>query len=257
MNWIRDRVLNRELVCGTWLNLGSSMTAEIAALAGFDWVVLDLEHGAGGHDSLLHQMQAVSAAPAAPIVRVAWNEAPRFKRVLDLGCAGVVVPYITTAAEAEQAVAAMRYPPQGIRGAASLTRAAAYGKDFTEYLSTANDKLLTVVQIETEPTLEHVDKIAAVDGVDVLFIGPLDLSVSMGIPSQFDHPRFRSAVARVNEAARRAGKAAGILLGRVEQIEQTVADGFTFIGIGSDGSVLANGMRALASALKEHAPGPT
>ena len=151
----------------------------------------------------------------------------------------------------------MRYPPQGIRGAASLTRAAAYGKDFSEYLSTANQKLLTVVQIETEPTLEHLDDIAAVDGVDVLFIGPLDLSVSMGIPAQFDHPRFRAAVARVNEAARRAGKAAGILLGRVEQIEQTVADGFTFIGIGSDGSVLANGMRALASAVKEHPRGPT
>ncbi|MCJ7821875.1 MAG: aldolase/citrate lyase family protein [Armatimonadetes bacterium] len=257
MNWIRDRVLNGERVCGTWLNLGSAMTAEIAALAGFDWVVLDLEHGAGDHDSLTHQIQAVSATPAAPIVRIAWNEAPRFKRVLDLGCAGIVVPYVTTPAEAEQAVASMRYPPQGIRGAASLTRAAAYGKDFAEYLSTANQKLLTVVQIETEPTLDYLDEIAAVDGVDVLFIGPLDLSVSMGIPAQFDHPRFRSAVARVNEAARRAGKAAGILLGRVEQIEQTVADGFTFIGIGSDGSVLANGMRTLASAVKEHPRGPT
>ena len=255
MNYIRDRVLNRELLSGTWLNLGSSMTAEIAALAGFDWVVLDLEHGAGDHDSLVHQLQAVSGTPAAPIVRVAWNEAPRFKRVLDLGCAGVVVPYVTTPAEAEQAVAAMRYAPEGVRGTASLTRAAAFGREFDEYFATANEKLLTVVQIETEATLEHVDEIAAVDGVDVLFIGPLDLSVSMGIPRQLDHARFRAAVAKVNEAARGAGKAAGTLLGTPDQIEQAVADGFTFIGLSSDGSVVAEGMRALAVAFAPHRQG--
>jgi len=252
MNWIRERVLKGELVCGTWLNLGSSMTAEIAALAGFDWVVLDLEHGAGDHDSLVHQLQAVSGTPAAPIVRVAWNEAPRFKRVLDLGCAGIVVPYVTSRAEAEQAVAAMRYPPQGIRGAASLTRAAGFGKDFGEYLATANEKLLTVVQVETEPTVEQADEIAAVDGVDVLFIGPLDLSVNMGIPRQFDHPRFRAAVAKVNEAAHKAGKTTGILIGTADQIEQTVADGFTFVGLSSDGTVMAEGMRALAAAFQPH-----
>jgi len=248
MDYIRDRVLNRELLCGTWLNLGSSMTAEIAGLAGFDWVVLDLEHGAGDHDSLLHQLQAVAGTSASPIVRIAWNEAPKFKRVLDLGVAGVVVPYVTTPAEAEQAVAAMRYPPQGIRGAASLTRAAGFGEHFSEYLATANEKLLTVVQVETESTLEHVDEIAAVDGVDVVFVGPLDLSLNMGIPRQLDHPRFRAAMAKVNEAARRAGKAAGILISGPDQIEQTIADGFTFIGIGSDGTVLAEGMRALSSA---------
>ena len=92
MNYVRDRVLNRELLSGTWLNLGSGMTAEIAATAGFDWVVIDLEHGSGDHESCLHQLQAVAGTPAAPIVRIAWNEAPRFKRVLDLGAAGVVVP---------------------------------------------------------------------------------------------------------------------------------------------------------------------
>ncbi len=255
MRSIRERVLRGELLSGTWLNLGSSITAEIAGLAGFDWVVLDLEHGAGDHDSLLHQMQAVSATPAAPIVRVAWNEAPRFKRVLDLGCAGVVVPYVTTPAEAEQAVAAMRYPPQGIRGAATMTRATAFGKEADQYLATANDKLLTVVQIETESTLDHVDEIAAVEGVDVLFIGPLDLSINLGIPQQLDHPRFRAAVAKVNQAARRAHKAAGILLFSPDQLAQTIADGFTFIGLSSDGTVLADGMRALAAAFQPHRRG--
>ena len=248
MNYIRDRVLNRELLSGTWLNLGSGMTAEIAATVGFDWVVIDLEHGSGDHESCLHQLQAVAGTPAAPIVRIAWNEAPRFKRVLDLGAAGVVVPYVTTAEEARQAVAAMRYPPQGIRGAASLNRAADFGHSFNEYFATANDKLTTIVQVETEETLARVGDIAAIDGVDVLFVGPLDLSVSMGIPQEFDHPRFREALAKVSAAALAGGKAAGILLLSPDQIEQTVADGYTFIGLGSDGGVLASGMRRLADA---------
>jgi len=248
MNWIRDRVLARELVTGTWLNLGSSMTAEIAATAGFDWVVIDLEHGSGDHESCVHQLQAVAGTPAAPIVRVAWNEAPRFKRVLDLGTSGVVVPYVTTPDEARQAVAAMRYPPQGVRGTASLNRASDFGTGFNEYFAMANEKLTTIVQVETEGTLEHVGEIAAIDGVDVLFVGPLDLSVSLGIPQQFDHPRFREALARVSDAALARGKAAGILLLSPDQIEQTVADGYTFIGLGSDGGVLASGMKNLASA---------
>ncbi len=248
MKSIRERVLQRKLLSGTWLNLGSSMTAEIAAKAGFDWVVIDLEHGAGDHESCLHQLQAISAGSAAPIVRIAWNEAPRFKRVLDLGAAGVVVPYVTSRGEAEQAVAAMRYPPDGIRGAASLNRGADFGRDFDDYLATANEKLLTVLQIETEATLECVDGIAAVDGADVLFVGPLDLSVSMGIAQQFDHPKFRDALKKVADAARSHGKAAGILLGSPDRIAQTIEDGFTFVGLGSDGGLVADGMTRLAAA---------
>lgn len=248
MNFIRERVLNRELVSGTWLNLGSAMTAEIAATAGFDWVVIDLEHGAGDHESCLHQLQAVAGTPASPIVRVAWNDAPRFKRVLDLGAAGVVVPYVQSVEEAKQAVAAMRYPPQGVRGAASLNRAAGFGDSFTEYFNTANEKLLTVLQVETDQTIAAIDEIAAVDGADVLFVGPLDLSVSLGIPQQLDHPRFREALKKVSDAARNHGKAAGILLNRAEQLPQTVEDGYTFIGLGSDGGAVASGLKAMAGA---------
>jgi len=252
MNWIRKRVLNRELMVGTWLNLGSSLTAEIAARAGFDWVVIDLEHGAGDHESLVHQLQAVSGTSAAPLVRIAWNEAPRFKRVLDVGPAGVVVPYVTSAQEARQAAAAMRYPPQGVRGVASLNRASSFGYEFEAYFAEANEGLLTVVQVETETALACADEIAAVEGVDVLFVGPMDLSVSMGIPLQYGHPGFRSALAKVSDACRQAGKAAGILLGRPEQVEETVAAGFTFIGLGSDGGVMAEGMRGLAAAFRDY-----
>jgi 4-hydroxy-2-oxoheptanedioate aldolase len=252
MNWIRERALKREILSGTWLNLGSSITAEIAGLAGFDWLVVDLEHGAGGHDSALHQLQAISGTPAAPLVRVAWNEAPKIKRALDIGAAGIVVPWVTSAAEAKQAVAAMRYPPQGIRGAASITRAASFGARQKEYLASANENLLTVVQIETEQTLGRLDEIAGVDGVDVLFVGPFDLSLSMGIPTQYAEPRFRAALAQVAAAAHKHNKAAGILLSKPEQLEQTIADGYTFIGLGSDGGVLAEGMRGLASAFKAY-----
>jgi len=252
MNWIRQKVLNRELMTGTWLNLGSSLTAEIAARAGFDWLVIDLEHGAGDHESLVHQLQAVSGATAAPLVRIAWNEAPRFKRVLDLGPAGVVVPYVTSPEEAAQAVSAVRYPPKGIRGVASLNRASSFGREFDAYFAGANDGLLTVVQVETVATLDCLDAIAAVDGVDVLFVGPMDLSVSMGIPLQYTHPRFRSALARVSDACRAAGKAAGILLGRPDQIKETVEAGFTFIGLGSDGGAVAQGMDALADAFRDY-----
>jgi len=252
MKSIRQRVLSGELMVGTWLNLGSSLTAEIAGRAGFDWVLVDLEHGAGDHESLVHQLQAVEGTPAAALVRIACNEPARFKRVLDLGASGIVVPWVTTAAEAAQAVAAMRYPPQGIRGVAKLNRANGFGEGFEHYLATANEELLTVVQIETEPTLERVGEIAAVDGVDVLFVGPLDLSVSLGIPQQFDHPSFRVALAKVVSAARAAGKAAGILLARPEQVAQTVADGFTFVGLGSDGGLMAEGMKRLAAALLSH-----
>jgi 4-hydroxy-2-oxoheptanedioate aldolase len=237
---------------GTWLNLGSSLTAEIAGRAGFDWVVIDLEHGVGDHESLVHQLQALSGTPAAALVRIAWNEAPRFKRVLDLGPAGVVVPYVTCAEEAKQAAAAMRYPPQGVRGVASMNRASGFAQQFDAYFAEANEGLLTVVQIETETALASADEIAAVAGVDVLFVGPMDLSVSLGIPLQYDHPRFRAALARVCEACREAGKAAGILLGQAGQIRDTIAVGFTFIGLGSDGLVVAEGMRELASALRQH-----
>jgi len=142
----------------------------------------------------------------------------------------------------------MRYPPAGIRGLAKLNRGNAFGRDFDDYYATANDALLTVVQIETPMAIENVEEIAAVDGVDVLFVGPLDLTANLGILEQFDHPKFRDALARVAKASRNAGKAAGVHLMGPEQVEEMVAAGFTFIAAGSDRGMLAAGMRSLAEA---------
>jgi len=246
--YIRDRVLSGEVLAGTWCNLGSSISAEIIAQAGFDWMLIDVEHGFGDYESLVHQLQAVTGTHTPPIVRIAWNEAPRFKRALDLGPSGIMVPYVNTAEEASRAVASMRYPPAGIRGLAKLNRGNAFGRDFDDYYATANDALLTVVQIETPMAIENVEEIAAVDGVDVLFVGPLDLTANLGILEQFDHPKFRDALARVAKASRNAGKAAGVHLMGPEQVEEMVAAGFTFIAAGSDRGMLAAGMRSLAEA---------
>jgi 2-keto-3-deoxy-L-rhamnonate aldolase RhmA len=250
MKWIRERVLRRELMGGTFLNLGSSLTAEIAGRAGFDWLLIDMEHGAGNRHELLLQLQAIESTPAAPIVRIAWNDPVLFKRVLDLGPSGIMVPYIQSAEEARRAVAAMRYPPAGVRGVALMNRACGFGIDFDEYFQNANSKLLTVVQVETELAIDQADEIADVDGVDVLFVGPLDLSVNMGIPREWAHPRIQAAFDKVATACRKAGKAAGMLLFKGE-VERAVADGFSFLAIGSDGALAAKGLRESADAFRQ------
>lgn len=252
MKYLRERALNGEVLAGTWLSLGSSLTAEIAGQAGFDWVLIDHEHGAGDEEHLLHQLQAVEATPAAGIVRIAWNDAFRFKRALDLGAAGIMIPYVNTVEEAQHAVSAMRYPPQGSRGVARFQRAAGFGQRFESYFAEANANLLTIVQIETKEAVNHVEEIAAVDGVDVLFVGPLDLSVSLGIPQQVTHPDFRAALARVIAAGHRAGKAVGILIPSPDALPATLEDGFTFIAVGSDGGLVAAGMHRIASAFGSH-----
>lgn len=250
MKYLRERALQREVLAGTWLNLGSNVTAEIAGRAGFDWLLIDLEHGSGDEAHLLGQLQAIGATDAVGIVRIPWNEAPRVKRTLDLGPSGIMIPYVNTAEEARQAVAAMRYPPQGVRGAARFTRAAGFSQEFDRYFAESNANLLTIVQIETPQAVAQVEEIAAIEGVDVLFVGPLDLSVGLGIPQQYTHPEFRAALLRVSEAARKANKAAGILLAAADQIAPTVADGFTFLAVGSDGGMVAAGMKSLRSAFK-------
>ena len=252
MKWIATRVRQGELLCGAWLNLGSSLTAEIAGLAGFDWVCIDLEHGAGDFSELVGQLQALESTPAAAIVRIAANEPPRFKRALDLGPAGIMVPYVNSAAEAERAVAAMRYPPKGIRGVAKMNRAVRFGSDFDHYFATANDNLTLLAQIETREAVANAREIAAVDGVTAIFVGPLDLSVSLGIPQQYSHPDFVQALDTIVAACRQAGKALGILCPGPAEIPRYLEWGFTIVAASSDGSMVQAGMKNLADAFRKH-----
>ncbi|HEV7994011.1 MAG TPA: aldolase/citrate lyase family protein [Gemmatimonadaceae bacterium] len=246
----RARLLAGEYLTGFWLNLGSPLTAEMAGLAGFDWVLLDHEHGAGSEETMLHQLQAVAATPATCLVRIAANEAPRFKRALDAGAAGVMVPYVSTPDEARAAVNAMRYPPRGMRGVAKLTRASAFGANFDAYFANAHEWLVTLTQIETVEAVANAPAIAAVDGVDVLFVGPMDLTTSMGIPGQYGDQRFHDALDRVAKAAKGAGKAVGILLLDPANLGLCQELGYTVVALGSDGGAVAEGLKRSLTTLE-------
>jgi 2-keto-3-deoxy-L-rhamnonate aldolase RhmA len=246
----RSRLLAGEFLAGSWLNLGSPLTAEMAGLSGFDWVMLDHEHGPGTDETIVSQLQAVAATPAVCFVRIAANEPPRFKRALDLGAQGIMVPYVSTPAEAEAAVAAMRYPPRGIRGVAKLTRATTFGAGFDEYFAHAHEWLVTMTQIETGQAVENAAAIAAIDGVDVLFIGPMDLTTSLGIPGDYENPRTIEAFRDVAGCARAAGKAAGILLQNPAHVPMCRDLGYTFIALGSDGGAASAGFRQAIAALR-------
>jgi len=243
MHFIKEQVLSGRFMAGAWCNLASSLTTEMAARAGFDWILIDQEHGPGDSLTLLGQIQAVGARPCAPIVRIAWNEMPRFKQALDLGAAGIMIPYIETADDAARAVSYLRYPPQGMRGVASSPRATGFGTNFDNYFAAANRELLTVTQIETARAVQNAEEIAAVDGVDVLFVGPMDLSLSVGMPGRFEDPDYRAILAKVASTARDGGKAAGILLPSVQLLEMVYDMGYRFVAAGSDGGLVMQGMK--------------
>ena len=241
----RQRVRAQEVLLGTFLQLGSPVATEIAAQAGFDWLLVDLEHGAGSEATLLAHLQAMSASPVGAFVRVERGERLRIGRALDAGATGVVVPRIVSAEQAAEVARFLWYPPQGVRGVALGTRSAGFGRVPVGDVSTLNQNVVGVLQIETRESVDVVEAIAAIDGVDVLFIGPSDLSVALGVPGQLDHPRFRDALERIRAAARTHGKALGTLLRTAQEVEAAVRDGITFIGISSEASILANAIRGV------------
>jgi 2-keto-3-deoxy-L-rhamnonate aldolase RhmA len=248
----KRRVLARENFNGVFIQLGSVATAELASRAGFDFVLLDQEHGLGSEATTLAQLQAVSGSPTCiPIVRLAVNETHLFKRALDAGACGIMVPWVEDAAGAERAAAAMHYPPRGVRGLAKTTRATNFGAAFDEYFDNAHGRLLLVAQIETAKGVAAAAEVAAVEGVDVLFVGPTDLGCSLagGKPLAFDDPQLVAARRAVADAARAAGKAAGILCMAPEHIPVVRGEGFTFVMLGSDASAAATGLRGFAAAL--------
>jgi 4-hydroxy-2-oxoheptanedioate aldolase len=259
MKNLKERVRKSETLFGCFLGLGSPLTTEIMGMAGYDWALIDLEHGAGDERETLGQLQALEHTSAAAIIRVESNVRQRVHRVLDLGAHGIMFPRIDNADQARDAVAAMRYPPFGVRGVAMANRACEFGSTFRSYLQTANDTLLCIVQIETEASVKNVEEIAAVDGVDVLFIGPSDLTQALGILGEFRHPTFVDAVERTSRAAAKFGKTAGILLPKPEDFAFFHEFGFRFLGSGSDGVLLNNAARSLVKTLHaslEHAPAP-
>jgi 2-dehydro-3-deoxyglucarate aldolase/4-hydroxy-2-oxoheptanedioate aldolase len=229
------------------LNLGSALAAEVCALSGFDWLLVDLEHGAGGEEALVGQILAGAAHGVPVIVRVEAAERIRMGHVLDLGVAGVMLPRLNTPDEVREALRHLWYPPQGDRGVAGYNRAREFGGDGREPQE-VNDSILSVVQIESVSALESVSEIAAIPGVDVLFVGPSDLSTSMGIPGQFDAPELLAAFDAVIAAAREQKISAAILAGDLSRVEPLSVRGFDFIAVGSDSSLLRGAARAASGA---------
>jgi len=239
MKFIRKRILDGDLMFGIAAQLGSSLTVEIISRAGFDWTWVDTEHGSGDYSELIHQVQVARLGDAPAIIRLPTNDPIRFKRALDLGAAGIMIPYVNTAAEAEQAARSMRYQPEGLRGIASSPPVCGFGLDFDAYYGVANDSLVCMVQIETAEGVANAEEIAAVPGVDVLFVGPMDLSVNMGIIKQFKNPEFEANLDRVVAACRKHGKAAGILAPNLDFLSSWKKKGFTVFVVGSDSTSLA------------------
>jgi len=231
---------------GLWSAISSNLVAEAISRSGFDWIVLDMEHGPNEVPDLIAQMQAMQGGTATPVVRPPWNDFVAIKRVLDAGAQTLVVPYVQNRAEAEAAVRAIRYPPDGIRGVAVTSRATGFGR-IKEYARRAIDELCLILQVETAEAMERLEEIAGVDGVDGVFIGPSDLAASLGELGNPNAQKVQDAIRSAAERLRAIGKPAGILSGNDDDIQRYAGWGYQFIAVGADMGILARGADALAA----------
>jgi 4-hydroxy-2-oxoheptanedioate aldolase len=250
---LRSRLAAGEATVGTFVGAASPVTAEACAAAGVDWLLLDLEHGSGGEEQVRDVVPAAGAYGVPTLVRVESSARIRIGRVLDLGAAGVMLPRMDTAAEVREAVRHLRYPPDGDRGVATYNRACRFALD-PGALTRAGAEVLGVVQIESASAVEEVERIAAIDGVDVLFVGPQDLSFNLGVPFALDSPAYLAALERVRGAAERHGKACGLLVGDGAAAAARRAEGWRFVAVGSDATLLAAAVAAELARARRPAP---
>lgn len=227
--------------------LGSPLVTEVAAGSGLDWLLIDMEHSANTLESVLLQLQAAAAYPIAPLVRVASNDTVAIKQVLDLGAQNIIVPMVSSAAEAQAAVAATRYPPEGVRGVGSALARSARWNRVDRYLQESAAHTSLTVQIETAAGVEAAADIAAIDGIDAVFVGPSDLSASMGLLGQQTHPSVVAAVEHVFSAVQAAGKPVGVNAFDPVAADAYIAAGADFVAVGADVALLARASEALAA----------
>lgn len=235
---------------GIWCSIPGSNHAEALATCGFDWMLIDTEHTTTDLDTVQSMLQAVAPYPTHAVVRPGWNDAVEIKRLLDAGALSILVPYVQNAEEAARAVSAMRYPPQGTRGVAGITRASRFGM-VENYTARANSQVCLLVQVETAEALRNIEAIAAVDGVDGIFIGPADLATNMGFPGDTGRPEVKAAILDAIARIRAAGKPAGILSLDPAFLAESVAAGTTFTAVDVDQAILLRGARELARAWKQ------
>nr|WP_315229874.1 4-hydroxy-2-oxoheptanedioate aldolase [uncultured Albidiferax sp.] len=249
-NLFKQALARGEVQIGLWQALADPYAAEICAGSGFDWLLLDGEHAPNDLRSLLGALQSVAPYPTHPVVRLPHGDAALIKQVLDIGATTLLVPMVESADQATALVRAMRYPPQGLRGVGSAIARSARWSRYPNYLHEANDRVCLLVQVESRAALQQIDAIAAVDGVDGVFIGPADLSASMGYLGQPTHPEVRAAIDHAIDRILHAGKAPGILCADESLARHYLARGARFVAVGVDTSLLVRATAALAAQFK-------
>jgi 2-dehydro-3-deoxyglucarate aldolase len=249
-NSFRRDLQARKPLIGCWVSLASNISTEILGYAGFDWLLVDGEHAPNDMSSFISQLQALKDSSSAPVVRPPWSEPVVIKRLLDIGFYNFLMPWIETAEQARAAVAATRYPPQGMRGMGTGHRSNRYGY-VADYFTTINDNISVMVQIESAKGVDNAEAIAAIDGIDALFIGPSDLSAAMGFMGQPNHPDVQAAMARVLAAGNKHQKAVGILAPVEDDARRYLAQGMTFVAVGGDVGLLRTASKGLADKFKQ------
>jgi 2-dehydro-3-deoxyglucarate aldolase len=229
---------------GCWCSLANPITTEVLGVAGFDWILLDGEHSPNDVITFIPQLMALKDSVSAPVVRPSWNNPVELKRLLDGGFYNFLIPFIESADEAKRAVAATRYPPQGFRGVSVAQRSNRYGT-VPGYFEGVNEQICVMVQIESGKGVAAAAEIAAVDGVDGLFVGPSDLAAGLGHLGNANHPEVQDAMAKIFAAAKTAGKPVGILAGVEADARRYLAQGATFVAVGSDLGVFRSATQAL------------
>ncbi len=231
----KSKLKKQKLTIGSWITLAHTAIAEIMAKAGFDWLVVDLEHSVITVREAEELIRVIDLCGVVPLVRLSANDSVQIKRVMDAGAHGVIVPMVNSVAEAEKAVSAVRYPPKGFRGV-GLARAQGYGTSFSEYLDWVNKESVVIVQVEHIKAVNNLEEILSVDGVDGFIVGPYDLSGSLGVPGQFDHPSMKEAMERIISVGAASGKAPGIHVvePNVEEFRKRIDQGYRFVAYSLD-----------------------
>jgi 4-hydroxy-2-oxoheptanedioate aldolase len=237
INRFKRAILDQQTQIGLWSSTGSIAAVEMLGSAGYDWILLDTEHTPTELPDIIAQMRVLVSSDAEPIVRPAWNDVVLIKRFLDAGARTLLVPFVQNEEEALRAVRAMRYPPHGVRGVSVSSRANRYGR-ITDYFQRVHDELCLLVQIETRSALERLEAIAAVEGVDGIFIGPSDLAADFGHLGAPGHPDVQAAIHSAAERCRAVGKAAGILAPVEEDAKRYLGWGYSFVAVGADMGLL-------------------
>ncbi|MEN3165419.1 HpcH/HpaI aldolase/citrate lyase family protein [Tistrella mobilis] len=248
-NDFKRRLTAGEVLNGFWLSLASPVASEALSLAGFDWLLFDGEHSPVDVAGVQPLLQAAATGTASAVVRPAWNDKVLIKRLLDIGAQTLLVPFVQSAEEAAAAVLASRYPPHGVRGVAGATRASRYGQT-EDYFAVANREICVLVQVETGEALGRLEEIAAVDGVDGVFIGPSDLAASMGHLGRPGHPEVQAALKDAAARIAATGKAPGILATNAADARRYVDWGYRFVAAGVDIGVLMAGAKAMLAEVR-------